>query len=259
MSQTRSPYPEQSIVKAIDLLEALAADEITATVPELSKALKLSRKRMQVLLDALEDKGLVERDEQLATYHLGLNSFSMAQKILKNADILKIVHPVMASLASKHGVAVCFTVLDKDEVLFLDVVDMVEQVNAADMVGRRFPFFTNAAGKVIKSVSSLDLIERFNHRRRPKNLIPPDPKQLQKELHEIRKAGVAVDIGGFGDGICTVAVAIRDYGGKAVGALTMLAPAIKMVQERLEKEVIPSMQEGAELLSMKFGYVRMAA
>lgn len=259
MSQTRSPYPEQSVVKAIELLEALATDEVTATVPELSKALKLSRKRMQVLLDALEDRGLVERDEQLATYHLGLNSFSMAQSILKNANMLKIVHPVMESLASKHGAAVCFTVLDKDEVLFLDVVDMVEQVDAADMVGRRFPFFTNAAGKVIKSVSSLDLMERFSYRRRPKNLVPPDPRQLQKELHEIRKAGVAIDVGGFGDGICTVAVAIRDYGGKVVGALTMLAPAIKMVQERLEKEVIPSMQESAELLSMKFGYVRMAS
>ena len=66
-----------------------------------------------------------------------------------------------------------------------------------------------------------------------------------------------IDVDGFGEGVCAVAVAIRDYAGKVVGALTMLIPTIKMVQDRLENEVIPSMLEGAEQLSMKFGYVKI--
>jgi DNA-binding IclR family transcriptional regulator len=56
-----------------------------------------------------------------------------------------------------------------------------------------------------------------------------------------------------------VAVAIRDYAGKVVGALTMLAPSFRMLQERLEQEIVPSMREGAEILSMKFGYAKMPA
>ena len=79
------------------------------------------------------------------------------------------------------------------------------------------------------------------------------------ELAEIRKKGVAVDFGGLGDGVCAVAVVIRDYAGKVVGALTLLAPSFRMLQERLEQEIIPSMLEGAEELSMKFGYMKISA
>ncbi len=66
--------------------------------------------------------------------------------------------------------------------------------------------------------------------------------------------GVAVDAGGLGEGIITVAVAIKDYAGKVVGAITMLGPSFRMLTERLEREIIPSMLEGAEQLSQKFGY-----
>jgi len=258
MERDKEAYSAQAVIKAIDLLEALASDERSATVPQLAKILKMHRKKMIVLLDTLEEKGLVELDQQLGTYRLGLQSYSMAQRILKNANMIKIVHPVMESLARKYEATVCFTVLDRDEVFFLDVVDSFQQVKAAEMVGRRFPFFTNAAGKVIKSLSSFDLLDRIHGRRR-KNAAVPDPELLQQELDEIRKKGIAIDVGGFGEGICAVAVAIRDYGGKVVGALTILIPTIMMVQERFELEMIPSILEGAELLSMKFGYVKMPA
>jgi DNA-binding IclR family transcriptional regulator len=257
MERDSAAYRAQIVVKAIDLLQALASDESAATVPHLAKILKLNRKKVVELLETLEDKGLVERDG-FGTYHLGLHSFSMAQNILKNANLIRIVHPVMESLSRKHEATVCFTVLDHDEVFFLDVVDSFQQIKATEMVGRRFPFFTNAAGKVIKSLSSLDLLGRIPGRRK-KNQVHPDPHLLQLELDEIRKKGVAIDVGGFGDGVCTVAVAIRDYAGKVVGALTMLVPSIRLMQERLDQEIIPAMLEGAELLSGQFGYTRSYA
>lgn len=259
MARHAEAYSEQAVVKAIDLLEALASEEQAATVANLAKILRMNRKKMLSLLDTLEEKGLVERDEQLGTYQLGLHSYGMAQRILKNANLIRIVHPVMESLARKHDEMVCFTVLDRDEVFFLDVVGSVQQLKAGEMVGRRFPFFTNAAGKVIKSLSSLDLFGRLPGRRK-KNLPEPlDPEKLKRELDEIRKKGVAIDVGGFGEGVCTVAVAIRDYAGKVVGALTMLVPSFRLVSERLEQEIIPSMLEGAEQLSGQFGYTRAYA
>lgn len=52
----------------------------------------------------------------------------------------------------------------------------------------------------------------------------------------------------------SVAVAVRDYAGKVVGAITMLVPSFRAVADRLESEIIPSLQEGADLLSMKLGH-----
>lgn len=244
-------YSVLAVTKAIDLLEALAQDGANPTIQVLSDKLDLSSNKAFRLLATLEDKGLVEKSSLTGTYRLGLHAFEMAQHILKSDSLIRLAHPIMVDLARKLDEAVYITVMNNDEVLFLDMVDSFQQVKAIDLVGKRFPFFTNAAGKVIKSVSSIDLLGRFTKKRGI-----PNPEELEKELDEIRKRGVAVDFNGLGDGICTVAVVIRDYAGKVVGALTLLAPSFRMLHERLEQVIIPCMLEGGEQLSMKFGYSR---
>lgn len=254
MPREKGAYSVQAVIKAIDLLETLARDGDSSSLATIEKKLDLSRNKAFRLLATLEDKGLVEKNPQTGTYSLGLQAFQMAQHILKSANLIRLAHPVMEELAHKLNEAIYITVMNNDEVLFLDMVDSFQQVKAVDLVGKRFPFFTNAAGKVLKSVSSIDLRSRG----RKKQDIP-DPRMLEIELDEIRKKGVAVDFGGLGDDICAVAVVIRDYAGKVVGALTLLAPSFRMLQDRLEQEIIPSMLEGAEELSMKFGYMKIPA
>lgn len=247
----KGQYSVESVVKAIDLLEVLAQDGASPTIQVLSARLGLSSNKAFRLLATLEDKGLVEKCAHTGTYSLGLQAFEMAQHILKSDNLIRLAHPIMEELARKLDEAVYLTVANNDEVLFLDMVDSFQKVKAVDLVGKRFPFFTNAAGKVIRSVSSIDLFGRFS-----KKSAIPNPKELELELDEIRKKGVAVDFNGLGEGICAVAVVIRDYAGKVVGALTLLAPSFRMLQERLEQVIIPCMLEGGEQLSMKFGYSR---
>lgn len=251
VKREREAYSVQAVIKAIELLEILSSEQEHATVPILASKLALSRNKVFRLVATLEAKGLVERNDENNSFHLGIQAFEMAQHILKSANLIRMAHPVMEELARKLDEAIYITVANNDDVLFLDMVDSLQQVKAVDMVGKRFPCFSNAAGKVIKSLSSPDFLSRGRRRRDI-----PDPEALEQELQEIRKRGFAVDFNGLGDGVCAVAVAIRDYAGKVVCALTLLAPSFRMLQDRLDQEVIPSMLEGAETLSMKFGYTR---
>jgi len=247
-------YSVQAVVKAIDLLEALAHGVENPSIAVLEEKLGLSRNKTFRILATLENKGLVEKDALAGTYNLGFQAIEMAQHILKSDNLIRLAHPIMVDLARKLDEAVYITVANNDEVLFLDMVDSFQQIKAMDLVGKRFPFFTNAAGKVLKSVTSIDIFGRGSKKRGIKNL-----PELEAELDEIRRKGVAVDFNGLGEGICSVAVVIRDYAGKVVGALTLLAPSFRMLQDRLDKEVIPCMMEGAEQLSMKLGYSRAYA
>jgi DNA-binding IclR family transcriptional regulator len=258
MNKQPCTYSVQTVVKAFDLLEILADGNINPNVSLLATKLKITNNKVFRLLATFEKMGIVEREETTGTYRLGLSAFEMAQHILKSASIIRLAQPVMEDLARKHDEAVYITVLNNDQVLFLDMVDSLQQVKAIPFVGMRFPFFTNAAGKVIKAMSSSDVLERLGRRRASKTGIN-DIEQLESELDDIRRSGVAVDIGGLGEGICSVAVAIKDYAGMVVGALTLLAPSFRMLQERLEREIIPSMLKGSEELSMKFGYAKIHA
>lgn len=243
--------------KMFDLLEALAEHDCL-TLPALASALRLPKGAVLRLVTMLEPRQMVEYDTAAGVCRLGLNAFRFSQNILKNNCLLRIAHPVMEELARKLDEATYMTVMHDDEVLFLDMVDSLQRIRTVPLVGCRFPFFTNAAGKAIKAMSSYDLLERTGRRRTNKTGIQ-DIGKLEQELLDIRQRGVAVDTGGLDKDICSVAATVRDYAGKVVGALTVLAPSFRMVQERIESEIIPSVQEGAELLSMKFGYSKLTA
>ncbi len=248
-----SDYAVKSVDKAFELFEFLAELPAGVRIHTLADMLALSHNKTFRLMKTLCDKGLVQHDEISGTYQLGISSVPLAQKILKNVSVVSYAHPVLEGLVRKHDEAVYMTVIQDAEVLFLDMVDCGQPIKAEPLVGKRFPFFSNAAGKVMKSLDSQDLLERMlkNVTRRNER---PDFEKLRLEMSEIRAAGVAVDRGGLGEGIISVAVAIRDYSGKVVGAITLIGPAFRMLAERLENEIIPSLKEGAELLSGRFGY-----
>ena len=249
-------YTVQTVTKAFEILEIIIEQQARADLPHLAAKVAMTRNKTYRLLATLMDKGLVERDPLTGFYHLGINSFSMAQKMLRHSSVITLAHPIMEDLAKRHDEAVYMTVIKGDEVLFLDMVDCGQQIKAMSLVGERFPCFTNAAGKVIKALEARELPEWLSKRRSGKVKQVPDAEQLVTELLEIRSnGGVAIDNGGLGEGISSVAVAVKDYAGKVIGAITLLAPSFRMMRERIENEIVPSLIEGAGLISVKFGYM----
>jgi DNA-binding IclR family transcriptional regulator len=255
MHETNTVYTVLNVNKAFELLEIIAEHSSSHSLPQLSERVGLKRNKTFRLLTTLCEKGLVERDAANGNYQLGVSSVALGQKFVMNSSVVNYAHPIIEALARKHDEAVYMTVINDDEVLFLDMVDSGQQIKATPLVGRRFPFFTTAAGKVMKALDSSDLLDKlFTKQGRKSN--SPDMEVLASELTEIRFKGVAVDSNGLGEGIISVAVVVKDYAGKAVGAITMLGPSFRMFTERLENEIIPSLLEGGEILSEKFGFAR---
>ena len=258
MDNGKSVYNVQTVDKAFELLEALSEEPHGLTLAQLVTRIDLNKSKTFRLATTLCDRGLVEQEKSTGTYRLGAYSLALAQKVLRSVSLLDYAHPIMEELAKKHGEAVYMTVIKDDEVVFVDMVDCDRHVKAAPLVGKKYPFCTNAAGKVLKARDSRDLLEKLLLKRgRRDNGAELD--LLQSELEQIRSTGVAVDTDALGDGISSVAVAVKDYAGKVVGALTMLGPSFRMLQTRLEQEIIPSLCEYADLLSMKFGYAKAPA
>ena len=246
----------KAVSEAVELFEVLVEfDDCGVSLAQLASRVNLTRYPTQRLLRTLIAKGLVEQDQVSGNFRLGFSSGGLAHRMLKNMSVVNYAHPVLEGLVRRHDEAAYLTVLRDGEVLFLDMVDCQRQIRATSLVGRRFPFFNNAAGKVMRSLESFDIIERLLRKKGRRCVGQPDLEELELELRAIRKQGVAVDRGGLGDGIISVAVAVKDYTGKVIGAITLIGPSFRMVAERLEKEIIPSLKDEAEMLSGKFGYV----
>ena len=270
MQDTDTDYTIHNVKKALELLEKLSEIHQEHTLPSLAESISYSRTKTFRLLATLNETGLVDRDAESGVYRLGEGTAAfgkklidssypvsepalLAEKPLDSTNLVNYSHPIMERLAHKYHEAVYMTVIKDNQVLFLNMVDCDHMIKASPLVGMKFPFFTNAAGKVMKAVDSWDLLEKLCKRdKRPGKR--PDLGKLASEMEAIRVTGVAVENGGLGEGIISVAVAVRDYAGKVVGAITMLGPSFRMLAEQIDNEIIPSMLEGADLLSRRFGY-----
>ena len=249
-----SMQTDKAANKIVELLEALAESDNGVGLHFLADKISLPRTGTAALLNSLCKNGLVDFDEQLAVYRLGICSVALAQKMLSKTSVINYAHPILEELVRRHGESVYMAVPRNNEVLFLDMVDCEQTIKPAPMIGRQLPFFTNAAGKVIRALDSRDLLKKLLKKSGRQKEGIPNLEQLDSELEKVRSHGVAIEYGGLGDGIISVAVAVRDYTGKAVGAITLIGPSFRMLTDRLEKEIIPSLKEEAELLSGRFGY-----
>ncbi|GFO57507.1 IclR family transcriptional regulator [Geomonas sp. Red276] len=273
----KKPVMVDGLQKGFELLEILASEGDSCSISALARKAGLSRYKTSRFLAVLEEQGLVECALPDGRYGPG-QARRFGQKFLDGARTLRYAgvlvetvlpspeddlyvtiiddaHPVLESLARRHNEAVYMAILKGEDVVLIDMVDSGQTERPESFVGKRFPFFSNAAGKVMRAIDSWDLLEKIAKKWRGGRGRYPDLEALHQELEEIREKGVAVDISGMGDGLITVAVAVKDYAGKVVGAVMMLGPSFRLLGERLEEEIIPSLRKSAELLSMKFGYV----
>ncbi|MBU5636250.1 IclR family transcriptional regulator [Geomonas sp. Red69] len=277
MQRDKGELSSDELQKAVELLEIVAARGKGYSLSALAREAGITPYRTRLLLALLEDKGLVQCAIQSGKYDES-RARKLARTLLQNArnsrvlapivrpllsehdddlkvTILKDARPVLEALARRHNEAIYMAIPNGDEVLLLDMVDPSRQ-ERGELVGRRFPFFANAAGKVMRAIDSWDLLEQIGRRWRGGRGEHPDLAVLRVELEQIREDGVAVECSGMGDGVVTVAVAVRDYAGKVVGALMLIGPSFRLLGDRLEQEIIPSLRLSAELLSARFGYAR---
>lgn len=242
-----------SIDKALELFQLIAVSDEPKNLTVLAQQIGLTTSKTLGLLNLLVNKGFVEYDKTFRHYTAGIQSIRLSQAVMNNQNLLKYAKPVMQNLEMEHDEAIYMAVLKQTEVVFLDMVDTEQPIKTTPLIGQAFPFFTNAAGKVIMAFESRDYLQNYLvrvGRKRPEVNVTA----FQEELVTIRDTGVAIDVGGLGDNIISVAVAIKDYAGTVLGALTLIAPAFRVLGERLEQEIIPSMLENAQMLSSRFGY-----
>ncbi len=133
MNREKSAYTVQTVHKAFELLEMLAESSTGLNLTQLAAAIDLSRNKTYRMLATLCEQGLADRTPE-GTYHVGVYSVALAQKLLRNASLVNYAQPVMQELARKHDEAVYMTVIKDDEVVFLDMVDCDQNVKAAPLV-----------------------------------------------------------------------------------------------------------------------------
>jgi DNA-binding IclR family transcriptional regulator len=257
MKEDRSNYIIQKVCSALDVLDQLKMDargELGVT--ELSRRLDLQKNMVFRLLASLESRNFVEQNLATGGYRLGLKNLEMCQGISHQLKLNTHARPILEELTLALQETSCVSVFKKGYVFCVDSVETPLPVRVVTQLGRWFPSYCTAAGKVFLA----ELGDAERELQLPAELQPftartlVDRKDLRKELAHVSRQGYALDDEELETGVRCVSVPIRGCDGRVVGALSVLGPSSRFSYERLDNEIVPLVRKGGEKLSMRLWY-----
>jgi DNA-binding IclR family transcriptional regulator len=241
----------QVLDRAVRLLDALA---LPSSDPVALKRLALDTglhpSSAFRILAALGRHGLVRREAR--GYRLGPKLLHLAGRARTDGDLREAARPILESLRDAVQETVNLTVREGDEVVYVERAVARKMVRVEQVIGHRAPLHVTAVGKLFLADGTLEAMSRYVDT----SGLPAftrrtitDGERLRRECQLIRKRGYASDAGEAEDGVCCLAVPIRDHAGALVAALSVSAPGA-----RPEASWLPKLRAAGRQLSERLGH-----
>ncbi len=245
----------RSVRRAIRILEAFREGS-SHTVTELSRTLKLPKSSVYELVSTLAAEGLVTKEDATSRYRLGLRLVELARAANHDLEVRQVARPLIEKLRDEFNETVQLTVLDGEEILYVDGCESSRQLRTFFQPGDRAPLYCTALGKAILANLPPRQRERYLRRRGLKAFTAgtlTDPTALRRELDRTTARGYSVDDMEHEEDVRCVGAPIRDREGRAFASVSVSGPAHRLKPGR-DREIARRVMAAAEEISRRLGY-----
>jgi IclR family acetate operon transcriptional repressor len=239
----------QSVERALDLLEIVAAAGGEATLTQISTGSGLNISTCHHLLATLIAKGYVAKLPGKRTYVLGSRVLYLSSLCLKQVNLPQRSQRVIDALSARTGEAVQLAVLQGDELITVLRKEALHAVRVdAAALGKTSAAHATATGKAILAwLPETEIARIVGGRGLPSFTAKTitDLATLLEELRLVRRHGYAMDREEFQQGVICIGSAIRDYAGAVVGAISVSIPSFRASEEttvRIREEVLAAVR-----------------
>jgi DNA-binding IclR family transcriptional regulator len=245
----------KSVYRAIKILEAFNADE-GMTVTEISKRFNFPKSSVHQILNTLTNENILKKNPLTNRYFLGVKLFILGDRARANLEIRKVAEPLLKKLKEMFDETVHLTVLDNDEVLYVECFESSKLLRPFQIIGYRAPLHCTAVGKAMMAFMNEQDIDRVIRtkglKRFTKNTLT-DRMSLLKDLEAVVARGYSVDNIEHEQGVRCIGAPIRNHGGQVFAAVSATWPSQRLQLSRipkLAKTVIATAHE----ISRRLGY-----
>ncbi|VCU68505.1 Transcriptional regulator KdgR [Pigmentiphaga humi] len=245
---------EKTLIKGLDVLEALALSEQPRGVTELAGELGLTKSNVHRLLQTLVHRGFARQDSEAERYSCTLRLWELGAMIAERVELAQVAQSFMRELSEQTQETIHLSILDGAEVLYVAKIDSPQPVRAYTKVGGRAPAQCVATGKAQLAYVPDEQLEPLFPRLEkytPRSL--SSLSALRTELAKVRTQGYAVNRGEWRETVCGLASPIFDASRKVVAAIGISGPIDRLTPAVL-RDFAPRVQAGARSLSREMGY-----
>lgn len=242
---------DKTLAKGMSVLEVLVAADGPQGVSQLARKLDLSKSNTHRLLQTLSALGYVASKE--GRYYLTPKLWVLGADLMSRLDVRRIALPELERLAEDTQETVHLSVLDNDEVVYVDKIDSPQPIRAYTKIGGRAPAWCVATGKAMLAFQPQEQIERVARQLKPfTSLSISDAPSLRRELQEVRELGYAVNRGEWREEIGGLAAPIFDSRATVVAALGISGPTGRINAQAIDR-FAPKVREAARAVSRQMG------
>lgn len=251
-------YNIRAIDRALRIL-SLLSDGRSRTLAEISEGIELSASTTFRMLSTLGYYGYVSRDEKNNTYKLGLACLELAQGFALSNDLRQVALPALELLRDETKETVHLVVMDNMQIIYLEKIPGLHAIGImTSRVGLRSPAYCTAVGKMLLAYQREDQIREYyatHSMRQFTETTITNLETLLKHLESVRCQGYALDIGEHEDEVRCVAAPVFDMNSKAVAAISISGPSIRMDPIETNQDLIERARRTASEISRQLGYV----
>ncbi|HSJ98493.1 MAG TPA: IclR family transcriptional regulator [Myxococcota bacterium] len=245
---------DKTLLKGLEVLEALAHSEASRGVSDLARALGLTKSNVHRTLQTLAAGGYVRKNAASGAYECTMKLPQLARAILGRVDLKHLAEPHLEALAAATRETVHLSVLEDRDVFYLHKIDSPQPVRAYSEVSGRAPAHCVATGKALLAFQDEALLRRFG-----RSLDAYTPRTLaslaalREELGQVRRQGYAVNRGEWRESVGGLAAPVFDGARRAVAAVGISGPVERLRPARM-KALAPAVVRAARAISEALGY-----
>jgi IclR family KDG regulon transcriptional repressor len=251
-------YTIQAVSHALDILESFTKTEDELGVTELSKRLGLHKNNVFRLLATLEHRGYIEQNKSTENYRLGPKTLQIGAIFIEQRECRRQARPILENLMAATGETAVVAVLRGNKVIYMDSVETTKTVRAVSRIGAMLPAHCTAVGKAQLSALSSAEIQRLYPESSLPSLTDKSIKTIDFLLADLKRTaerGYAVENEECDLEVKSLAVPVRDFAKNIIAGIGIVAPAMRIADDRVEKELVSLVQEAGSALSAKLGYI----
>ncbi len=231
--------PNQSLAKALLILDTFNIGQTEWGVRELSRELEINPATIYRILTTLTNAGYLEQDQDTQRYSLGPKVLRLANLYLHQNPLPETAQKVFESFADRFQYNFYLGTLVNFQLVYLAVFDGRGPIKIVVETGGVISLHSTALGKVLLSFQSDEFIRQFMEAVPLVGYTPrtiKDKAVLWEQIQKIREQKYAINDGEHYDEVGAIGVPVYDKQNRVKLAVSLAYPRHLMHEKRINIE-----------------------
>ncbi|SEJ71945.1 transcriptional regulator, IclR family [Demequina mangrovi] len=220
-----SPSGDSMTDRLVRVLETFTPTRTMQTAAEIGRRAGLPPSTAHRVVGDLVAAGLLDRDDE-GRVRVGVRLWELATRSSLPLRVRQAALPAMERVQARVREHTQLAILEQDEALFLERLSHPQAGANITRIAGRLPLHASSSGLALLAFAAPEVQERVLARplSRLTPATPADAAAVRRKLAEVRRLGHAIAPGFIEEVSTGVAVPVRDRGGRALAALSVVLP-----------------------------------